>query len=215
MKETNRTAVWMFHPWSRSIICYDCYTYEKNDFNKFDCRSGPKNPVDCGPSPLVLDDTPVTITEHVTSTITSPTFTVSPTTTTTVSTTLGGSGAQDSIEKRKSWRRRVEFNHPFITNTRVCGEAEWEKRGQPLAEVRLQKIGTNMKKCDGRGQLQRLDLPQPSLVTVSHSITTAGIVVKPTTTTTTITVPVNVVDRDTSDDEAAAAFDGVPPHKDL
>jgi hypothetical protein len=119
-----RKGVWMKHPWSMSIMCYECYTKSKTNIQKFECRAGPKNPAYCGPMPEQGTLTTVTI------------FPIE-----TVTVTPGVHWA--NIQKR-SWHKRVSFPHPWYPGTTMCADAEWEKRGQKKAEIRLQKPKTKI-----------------------------------------------------------------------
>jgi hypothetical protein len=68
-----RIGVWMLHPWTAAVICYECYAKSPDNTFKFECRSGPKNPVYCkGPVPDPQDLITVTHTPVVTVTAGDP-----------------------------------------------------------------------------------------------------------------------------------------------
>ena len=54
-------SVWMLHPWSKSMLCYLCYTKERRDFNSFKCTSGPRHVGHCGPPPPSINGEPIPI----------------------------------------------------------------------------------------------------------------------------------------------------------
>jgi hypothetical protein len=112
----------MLHPWSKSLLCYQCYTYEKKSFNEFDCRSGPRNVGHCGPRPPSINGEPI------------------PVETKTPGPMESEVPATGRLSKRWSWHKPVYFISPFVPGLVVCADAEWEKRGQPESEIRLQKI---------------------------------------------------------------------------
>lgn len=63
----------MLHPWTAAVICYECYAKSPDNTFKFECRSGPKNPVYCkGPVPDPQDLITVTHTPVVTVTAGDP-----------------------------------------------------------------------------------------------------------------------------------------------
>jgi hypothetical protein len=117
-----RKGVWMKHPWSMSIMCYECYTKSMTNTQKFECRAGPKNPAYCGPMPEQGTLTTVTI-------FPIETITVTP-------------GVHWTNIQKRSWHKRVSFPHPWYPLTTMCADAEWEKRGQKKTEVRIQKPKT-------------------------------------------------------------------------
>jgi hypothetical protein len=177
-----RKGVWMFHPWSRSVICYDCYSGHSN-FDKFECRSGPRNPADCGPRPLDENDQPETITVSSGRVTTSYLSTSTPVTTQTLTGFTSISPGNDTELEKRSWHRRVTFRHPS-RNDQVCADAEWEKRGQSGSEIRLQKPGTDMKKCRKADDLVNLDLPPPVTETVRYTSTVISSFTEASTSTT-------------------------------
>ncbi|KAF2846462.1 hypothetical protein T440DRAFT_510940 [Plenodomus tracheiphilus IPT5] len=234
-QDNNHQGIWMFHPWSRSLICYDCYTYKTDDFTKFDCRSGPNNPIDCGPRLARVDDSTSTVTTRVTATIVSPTYTFTPVTTSTIHTSSTSSSSSSSaalqlaemettegdielgdgdIEKR-SWHRRVRFMHPYKADVPVCADAEWEKRGKPNNEIRLQKITTDMQECQNNSDTQDLNIPKDVVVTSTTTTTTHSISALQSTRTTTISVARNLMDREIEEEEAVATLAAAPSHRDL
>ncbi|KAL1796399.1 hypothetical protein ACET3X_004939 [Alternaria dauci] len=72
-----RIGVWMLHPWTAAVICYECYAKSPSNTFKFECRSGPKNPVDCkGPVPDPQNVVTVTHAPVVTVTAGDPTTSV-------------------------------------------------------------------------------------------------------------------------------------------
>lgn len=228
--ENNHRGLWMFHPWSLSLICYDCYTYNTDDFTEFDCRSGPNNPIDCGIMPAHGDDSTWTTVSLSTIFVQSPTLTVTPVVTSTVHTGSSSTSSSSSsvsttivavpradtdagnedIEKR-SWHTRVKFNHPYKVGVKVCADAEWEKRGQSGAEIRLQKIGTDMSKCIEDDGTKDLNVPADVVVVFQTLVTTSSLTIASSTRTTTI----SIARRDHGEQSAAAGFDAVPTHRDL
>jgi hypothetical protein len=52
--------VWMYHPWTRSIICYECFTKVANDWNWVKCYSKREGPNYCGPKPVDVWGNPLT-----------------------------------------------------------------------------------------------------------------------------------------------------------
>ncbi|CAO2651557.1 Nn.00g041270.m01.CDS01 [Neocucurbitaria sp. VM-36] len=202
----NSKGVWMLHPWARSIICYECYTKKDNDFSKIDCRSGPNNAVDCGSSPVAIDGEQITLSHTAITTSTdpnTPTTTLYELTTSTLDPNDFETVSFQPLEMRSSWHRRVTFDHPFLPGTKVCADAEWEKRGQPKAEVRLQKVGADLKKCN-EANAQSIDVPSPVLETVWQS-TTVTKFVQATGTHTVFALPPGFLEEELS----------VPAHKDL
>lgn len=157
-QDSDTKYVWMFHPWSREIMCYDCYTKgKKGDYSRFECRSGPHNVVDCGSIPeLDENNQPFTHTETVTL------LSITTSTIDTTEPTFPVVAPAHRLMKRASgsWHTRVEFENPWIPGNIMCADAEWEKRGQPNSEIRLQKIGNDMKKCK-KANAQSLDIPKP------------------------------------------------------
>jgi hypothetical protein len=79
------------------------------------------------------------------------------------------------LEKR-SWHRRVTFEHPWSPGTTVCADGEWEKRGKKKSQIRIQKPKTNMKKCLKDKQLQDIGLKSAAHMVVgpTHTITVAA-----------------------------------------
>ncbi|KAF2126015.1 hypothetical protein P153DRAFT_83216 [Dothidotthia symphoricarpi CBS 119687] len=190
-RQRQSKGVWMLHPWSATPLCYECYTKGKtNDFSKFDCRSGPNNIVNCGDKPeLGPDNEPVTRTagETSTSTITTTTSLTSHTTTTSTTSSVDDSTSTVSPKMARSWHRRVAFENPFVSGNTVCADAEWEKRGQADTEIRLQKIGSDMKKCD-KAQAQTLNIPKPVTVRPTTVTTMTTIESATSTSTTSLTM---------------------------
>jgi len=216
----------MFHPWSLSLICYDCYTYKTDDFTQFDCRSGPNNPIDCGPRPLHGDDSTWTRLSMVTVFVASPTFTFTPVITSTVHTSssstpspssitvvipISGAEVGDEDIAKRSWHNRVKFEHPYKSGVQVCADAEWEKRGQPDAEIRLQEIGLDMSNCDGNPDTVNLNVPEDEIVVSGTTITTPKIAVASSIITTTI----SIARREQAEQSQAAEVEAAPTHLDL
>jgi hypothetical protein len=54
-------SVWMLHPWSKTMLCYLCYTAQKKDFNDFRCTSGPHHIGHCGPPPPSINGEPIPV----------------------------------------------------------------------------------------------------------------------------------------------------------
>ncbi|KAG9189635.1 hypothetical protein G6011_06503 [Alternaria panax] len=182
-----RIGVWMLHPWTAAVICYECYTKSPDNLLKFECRSGPKNPVDCkGPVPdpqetITITHTPaVTVTagDPVTSIVTVTAPRPRPVTSPAITgqaiyTMVGGKpvftiinqttqavtfGQKDGdLEPRKSFHRAVKFHHPFYPETEMCADGEWDGRGKDRGEIRIQKPSTDMKRCVKDYEVQHID----------------------------------------------------------
>lgn len=261
--ENNHKGRWMFHPWSRSLICYDCYTYKTDDFTKFDCRSGPKNPMNCGPKHGRINDFTSTLTREVTTTVVSPTYTfmkvatpivevavptvevavpIVEVATSTMDTDFsvfsvfvlsgpsssssaaaqvaeddtdfgeGDIGMADGDIEKRSWHLRVRFMHPYLAGVPVCADAEWEKRGKPETEIRLQKITTDMKKCDGDSNTHDIDIPQDVVSIVTKTVTKPSVSVVESTIT---LASLDDVDVFVNEQVEAGISDAVPSHVDL
>ncbi|KAJ4294187.1 hypothetical protein N0V90_007877 [Kalmusia sp. IMI 367209] len=166
-KKHNLRGVWMKHPWTRSDICYMCYTKKEYDFGKFDCRSGGKNnkyAIDCGPKP---EEVPQTSTYLTTSTdlvaffhTTTDQFSDQPRPTATV--------------EKRSPHTPVVLTHPYVPGEKVCADAEWENSGKSKAEVRIQKVRA-LRKCNKKQPLNiDIGIPEHTLSktsTVSATVT--------------------------------------------
>jgi hypothetical protein len=163
--KTNLKHAWMKHPWSGSVICYECYTKKHNDFGWVKCFAKAHEAHQCGLHPLGPDGkSTTTITDLASSTTTVIDSIVAPgtkyeTTTATVS------GAQASLQPR-SWHRKVSFKSPWQPDQRFCADAEWEKRGKPNTEIRLQKVHLIGGKhhCESNTDI---DPPEPVVETAS------------------------------------------------
>lgn len=196
LNDDNHRSVWMFHPWSRSVVCYACYTTKPYDFTTLECRSGPAHAGECGDRPTETDDVFSTSTMTLTSTLTAATAPMSTTTSTstsftTLSTTLSfpsSPTAATDLERRKSWHRRVTFTHPFFPAQKLCADAEWEKRGQPETEIRLQKIGTDMDKCGKEDEVWDLSVPADVSRFVDTTVVVGQVVTDVATVTRTVLV---------------------------
>jgi hypothetical protein len=182
-KKQNVAYTWMYHPWSRSIICYQCFTLDKYNFNWIKCYSKRAGDAHCGARPFDVWGNPLTtrVTREVevpgtktvwrgvpgamrmaTSTKTFMTSTVAPTTTdgvmvvtvtktldartatpTPLSTSTFTSPSNTTTSSHhlspRSWHKRVTFTLPW-NRARACADAEWEKRGRPNTEIRLQEV---------------------------------------------------------------------------
>ncbi|KAH7065984.1 hypothetical protein BKA63DRAFT_168511 [Paraphoma chrysanthemicola] len=227
--------VWMYHPWSRTAICYHCYRKKESDFGNFKCKGGPNIKGTCPPRPEPKAGEPIT------SLTTILHVSIQPTSTAVVSTVTDGTLVHTSTQtstapalERRSWHKSVFFQNPWVPEHYVCADAEWEKRGKDKTEIRLQKIKyKNDKDCR---DAQSIDLPppivQPVHISSTESTTTTSTVTgwtKHTTTTTTTTAtlgrPSGAAMGDISDDEDeeseetelpyADASDAVPLHGDL
>jgi hypothetical protein len=167
-KKQNVAYTWMYHPWSRSIICYQCFTLDKYSFNWIKCYSKHAGDAHCGTRPFDVQGNPLTtsVTREVvvpgTKTVwrgvpgATRTSTVATTTTdgvrvVTVTKTLdartptpspplsSNTSSQKSHLEPRSWHKRVAFTLPW-NRARACADAEWEKRGRPNTEIRLQEV---------------------------------------------------------------------------
>ncbi|KAF1917213.1 hypothetical protein BDU57DRAFT_513344 [Ampelomyces quisqualis] len=161
----------MLHPWTATVICYQCYTKKADDFSWVKCYSGHEVPHLCGERPVDINGKPITTTltqttastTYVTTSIALPgTKTITHTTTTAATTPL-------PIQAR-SWHRKVSFKLPW-NDVRACADAEWEKRGKPNTEIRLQDVHVaNPGDCLG---VPSLDLPDP----IKHIDTATAIMI--------------------------------------
>jgi hypothetical protein len=228
--------VWMQHPWSGSLICYHCSAKSIDNYGSLKCKSGPEVEANCGPAPIDDEGVPTTSTTTVSGTTdtvtvttdgtytTTTTFTstaISPVTTvievTSVSTTTSTSSLTTTqnapLEARKSWHRRVAFTNPW-TDELLCADAEWEKRGKPNTEIRLQDVKLlTLKNCD-----DNRNIDTPRLVTESaHSTSTQLAFTNVDTITETVTVTTNPGPDPTvfPTDVAAWARGDAIPHSDL
>jgi len=173
--------VWMHHPWSSSLICYDCWTKEDRKYGWVKCKSGPHILSKCGERPVdndgqanstntvagttqltstIVDDT-WTTTELATTTSTLSIITSEVVTTMNVTTTL-------ALEARKNWEKRVTFTNPW-DHRRMCAVAEWENRGDAKGEVRIEKV--KYEGNDSCSQELSLDPVGPAIFS-SHTSTT-------------------------------------------
>jgi len=179
-----RIGVWMKHPWSQAVICYECYAKAHDNLWKFECRSGPNNPVSCeGPAPDPNEIVTVTHTPDVTVTQGAAITSVSVVTVTAghaITTVIGGNpiqpmqtitlGQKEADLERRSFHRAVRFTHPWYPNTEMCADAEWEERGSKGSEVRIQKPKEDMKKCTPKQQVQFIDAtPETKTVVLPYS----------------------------------------------
>ncbi|KAI4670587.1 uncharacterized protein J4E79_000873 [Alternaria viburni] len=179
-----RIGVWMKHPWSQAVICYECYAKAHDNLWKFECRSGPNNPVSCeGPVPDPNETVTVTHTPDVTVTQGAAITSVSVVTVTAghaITTVIGGNpiqpmqtitlGQKEADLERRSFHRAVRFTHPWYPGTEMCADAEWEERGSKGSEVRIQKPKEDMKKCTPKQQVQYIDAtPETKTVVLPYS----------------------------------------------
>jgi hypothetical protein len=152
--------VWMFHPWSRSVLCYECYTNKPGNMNWVKCHSGPDVSELCTSRPVDADGRPFT----TTTTQTSTSITSTRTTTTTDATSTLVTTALTTILQPRSWHKSVHFQHPW-TGRRVCADAEWEKRGRPNFEIRLQDVHIDREGKDCEDS-ESIDVPDAIVATV-------------------------------------------------
>jgi hypothetical protein len=54
-------SVWMLHPWSKTMLCYLCYSNNKQDLSNFECTSGPHHVGHCGPPPPSINGEPIPV----------------------------------------------------------------------------------------------------------------------------------------------------------
>jgi hypothetical protein len=166
-----RKGVYMYNPWTRAIICYDCYTKSSKNLEKFECRSGHNQEVFCNNMPDPEEEI---------------TTTIYPTTTVTL--TYQADGQQMVHLEKRSWHKRVTFPHPFLPGNTVCADAEWEKRGQKKDEIRLQKPKTNMKKCDKSKKTVDIEIKNGTATEIGPERTSTTVILAPVPSTSTITV---------------------------
>ena len=151
--------VWMYEPWSRTVMCYFCHTKHKDDYSWVKCEGRADNrrmcqgaPVDASgsPTPTYVTESPTTVIETAIVTLTE----IDETTTTQVVTTqYPYMPLQADLEPRGSWHHAISFNNPFAGGPkRFCGDIEHEKRGKKgKEEYRIQKVHaiTEKNPCDG------------------------------------------------------------------
>ncbi|KAH3957081.1 hypothetical protein HBI23_132430 [Parastagonospora nodorum] len=192
-KKENVVSVWMKHPWSGSTVCYECYTKKSNDLGWVKCKARLNEAHMCGPRP---DENPgdkpaTTTTTATTSTTTTVTQSTLRPGTQIETTTVKAPGAQPSLQAR-SWHKKVAFRSPWQKDQRYCADAEWEKRGKPNTEIRLQKVHLAKSKDDCASN-ESIDLPQapePILETatgtdiLTDTVTATGYTAKATVTKT-------------------------------
>ncbi|KAI4955843.1 hypothetical protein J4E91_000050 [Alternaria rosae] len=195
-----RIGVWMKHPWSQAVICYECYAKAPDNTWKFECRSGPNNPISCkGPIPDPKETVTVTHTPDVTVTqgaaitsmsvvtVTAEQASPAPTVITTI---IGGNpiqsmqtitlGKKEADVERRSFHRAVRFTHPWYPNTEMCADAEWEERGSKGSEIRIQKPKEDMKKCTPAQQVQYIDA-NPKTTTIELPSSTVSMIISTST----------------------------------
>lgn len=234
---------WMKHPWAESYLCYRCWTRETNDLNHFDCLDtadesacGPKHFDEAGKPSTKTIVGPTSTSSHVvvngilttTSTAISittthpPSTTVVTGTTTMTSVTTFVSTVSAALEERKSWHRNVILSNPW-TGQKMCADAEWEKRGKPNTEIRVQKARLyDAGKCENRAIV--IDAPAVITKTVFSTATASGYTnIVTVTETTTVSVGTDhgasttfwVRPSSSSAAEARQAEDDSIPHSDL
>ncbi|KAI4653359.1 hypothetical protein J4E93_001125 [Alternaria ventricosa] len=184
-----RIGVWMKHPWSQAVICYECYAKAHDNLWKFECRSGPNNPVSCeGPVPDPNETVTITHTPDVTVTQGAAITSMSVVTVTAghaITTVVGGNpiqpmqtitlGQKEADLERRSFHRAVRLTHPWYPNTEMCADAEWEERGSKGSEVRIQKPKEDMKKCTPKQQVQFIDA-NPETKTIELPYSTVSVI---------------------------------------
>lgn len=183
------TGVWMLHPWTSTVICYECYTKNPGQFGWVKCNSGPGVTHSCGPRPVDVAGNAVTTTAtQTTSTTTSLTTNVVFPGTHTLTNTVALPASSALPIAPRSWHRKVHFQLPW-TKARACADAEWEKRGKQNFEIRLQDVhvdaGNDCKDAFG------LDLPNPIVETDTATTTIVDTLTNPSfpyTATTTLTL---------------------------
>ena len=216
-KHHNSEGKWMLHPWSLSLLCYECWTMKEDNFDDFRCHSGPKNVVDCGPVPKNLDGgeytstVPGTTTDFLTLPKTLYDMTTVHTTQEMVTVTETATATLEMLEERRSFHKRVTFDSPYKPGTRVCGEAEWQKRGQSNTQIEISKVGRDMKKCD-KAKAQSLDVPKPVVETEWYTTTTPVYSATIETYTVTETDTIMMMEVSTDNDEEELS---IPAHRDL
>jgi hypothetical protein len=182
--KNNIRNVWMYHPWSRSILCYECYTKKPDDFSWVKCRSNRLVNHLCGARPVDFEGNPSTsTTTSTTSTTTTTTaVTIFPETLSTSTFTLELpataplSSAASSLVPR-SWHKKVNFQLPW-NKARACADAEWEKRGKANTEIRLQEV--HVDGGDDCKDSESLDLPDTVVLTDTVTTTSTTTFLQPT-----------------------------------
>ncbi|KAH6625665.1 hypothetical protein C7974DRAFT_425293 [Boeremia exigua] len=172
-------GVWMFHPWSRSLLCYLCYPDDEHDYRKIECRAGGAFPVNCGDAPtLGPNGEPLTATSTTTSTATATQKIKLGHRLNTDHVDTDSESDEDvprldfEVQQKGSWHTPVKFPHPFIDGREACADAEWEKRGQAGKDhIKIQKVHFCDKK--DRPDSQWIGFPAPAVYTVYTTVTTS------------------------------------------
>jgi hypothetical protein len=168
----------MYEPWSRTVMCYFCHTKHKDDYGWVKCEGREDNrgmcreaPIDASgsPTPLHVFESPTTVIETATLTLTQ----IEETTSIQVITTqYPYVPVQAELESRGSWHHAISFNNPFQGGpARFCGDIEHEKRGKKgREEYRIQKVHpiTDKNPCDGS---YYLDLDHEIVTTPATTVT--------------------------------------------
>jgi hypothetical protein len=169
-RKAEATGVWMKHPWEKGAICYECYTKKLGQYNWVKCNSSPKiGDGICGERPVGPDGEAITTTTTVTTSTTTLTttsttipYTETSTTTTFLPATTELAPSSSLVLEPRSWHRKVAFTLPW-NHVRACADAEWEKRGKPNFEIRLQEV--HMDDGDDCPGVESLDFPPPVVET--------------------------------------------------
>ncbi|KAH7379420.1 hypothetical protein DE146DRAFT_682525 [Phaeosphaeria sp. MPI-PUGE-AT-0046c] len=195
---------WMLHPWTRTALCYQCYTKKPGQYGWVKCRADDKMKDLCGAQPLDSNGKPLTTSTTVTTAATTETSTVVATspgtwvTTTTIS--LPATTALSTPEAARiarSWHKEVFFKLPWADHRRMCADAEWEKRGKENWEVRLQDVhADDSNDCEGADNLDVADpIVETTTVTVGamDTLTLSGWTAFSTSTVTVYTSDVTTI----------------------
>jgi hypothetical protein len=164
----NQQWVWMKHPWSGSTICYECFTKEADKLDWVKCFSRANEEWNCGPRPLTITTTEISSTmTTVTESVVNP-GTKMFTTTATLPAVNPLPSFPQPLQPR-SWHKSVRFSLPWRGGfVQMCADAEWEKRGRPNTEIRLQEVhlADEKHRCD---RDESLDLPPPDVETATST----------------------------------------------
>jgi hypothetical protein len=197
--ESETKGVWLLHPWSKSVQCYQCYLKKKHDYRNIECRFGLDYPAVCDDSSVDANGQPLTSRTTTTATTMAMTTTHA---TYYIMKSDGDVGATDSDfsdssdfsetdiwhgqTQRRSWHKPVKFSHPFLPDQYLCADAEWEKRGRPESYIKVQHCHI----CTDKDRKDSEWIGLPEIVTSTKS--------EVTTTTNTINHTHTLNTRDTT-----------------
>jgi hypothetical protein len=189
--------VWMYEPWSRTVMCFFCHTKEKGDYGWVKCEGRADNRYMCNAPPIDASGSPVpsytwaTATETMTTTYTD--LVIDETTVTqTLTAPYPYAPVQAELDPRTghgSWHHDISFKNPFRSGpARFCGDIEHEKRGKKgKEEYRIQHVHaiTDRNPCENSYDL---DLEQEVVTSIAATTTKSEIAFTQSTYTATAVV---------------------------